>query len=298
MAGHKTMFMRLDTLRFFSLAFFAVCFCSFSIGSPFTAQAQLSVVVELDDEPQLVPPTLDEVENLERESETFEESGLSLDIRRDALEEAAISYGARAGLANRTFHIRQEIDRRSRYMDKVYDFNKLLVAAPSGLLIEPPVVSEAANAMLIDFDGQQAAVSDRIYHIINNARIVSAPRNWRTYLEREWGEVDPPPDILRPENAEERAIWIENVRKGWEEGLLQANEIFEEDLNLLNADFQGMVRYRVLLAQGMISPPYALQVDRGVTGGGEEMRVGDRAVQITGVPELMTGFEEWRPASR
>jgi len=223
---------------------------------------------------------------------------MPLNIRLDALKEAAVSYGARAGLASRTFEIRQEIDRRARYLDKIYDFSRLLVPAPSGFLIEPPIVSEAVNATLVDLDGQQAAVSDRIYNIINNARIVSAPRNWRRYIEREWGDVEAPPDILRPENDEERKIWVEYVRKGWEQGLQQADEIFQEDLNLLNADFQGMIRYRVLLSQGMISPPYALQVDRGVTGDGEEMRIGDRAVQITGVPELMTGFDAWQPASR
>lgn len=244
------------------------------------------------------PPTLNEVENIERENEAIGESGMSLDIRLDALKEAAISYGARSGLAARTYDIRKEIDKRARHLDKIYDFSKLLVPAPSGLLIEPPVVSEATNAMLIDYDGQQAAVSDRVYSIINNARIVSAPRNWRTYIEREWGDVEPPPDILRPENDDERDTWIKYARKGWEQGLLQANEVFEEDLNLLSADFQGMIRYRMLLSQGMISPPYALQVDRGITGDGEEMRVGDRAIQITGVPELMTGFEEWQPASR
>ncbi|MGB0720062.1 MAG: type IV secretory system conjugative DNA transfer family protein, partial [Bdellovibrionales bacterium] len=97
---------------------------------------------------------------------------------------------------------------------------------------------------------------------------------------------------------EERAIWIEKTARGWDEGIRQANEIFEEDLNLMTADFEGMVRYRMLLSQGMISPPYALQIDRGISGDGEEMRIGDRAVQITGVPQLMTGFEEWRPASR
>jgi len=244
------------------------------------------------------PPTLKEIENVERENEAMGDSGMPLDIRLEALKEAAVSYGARAGLAARTYEIRKEIDKRANYLDMVYDFNSLLVPAPSGFLIEPPIVSESVNATLVDFDGQQAAVSDRIYNIINNARIVSAGRNWRTYIEREWGDVEPPPDILRPENLEERDTWIKYVRKGWEQGIMQANEVFQEDLNLLNADFQGMIRYRVLLSQGMISPPLALQVDRGITGDGDEMRVGDRAVQITGVPELMTGFDEWQPASR
>ena len=248
--------------------------------------------------PDEMPMTLEEVQNIKKENTTVGEKGLPIDIRRDAVVEAAVSYGARAGLAWRTYQIRKEMDKRADYLDKIYDFRELLIPAPSGLLIEPPIVSESLNALLIDGDGQQAAVSDRIYNIINNARIVSAPRNWRTYLEREWGRVEAPPDILRPENDEEREIWVEKVNQGWEEGVRQANEIFEEDLNLLNADFQGMIRYRLLLSQGMISAPYALQTDRGVTGDGDEMRIGDRAVQITGVPKLITGSDEWQPASR
>ncbi len=223
---------------------------------------------------------------------------LPFDIREEALKEAAISFGARGGLAKRTYEIRQELEVRERYLDKIFNFNQLLIAAPSGFLIEPPIVSESMNAMLIDIDGQTAAVSDKIYNIIRNARIVSAPRIWRQYLEREWGSVLPPPDILTPQNNKERELWIENVQLGWDFGYQQANDIFREDLARLDSDFQGMIRYRTLLAQGMISPPYALQVDRGITGGGDEMRVGDRAVQITGVPELITGAESWKPANR
>ena len=212
------------------------------------------------------PPTLDDIKTIERQNVTIGDSGMPLDIRKDALIEAAVSYGARAGLAARTYEIGRETEGRARYLDKVFNFSELLIPAPSGLLIEPPIVNESINAMLIEGDGQQAAVSDRIYNIINNARIVSTPRNWRTYLEREWGGIEPPPDVLLPEvnDDEERAIWIEHVEIGWDQGMRQANEIFEADLNLLTADFEGMIRYRKLLTQGMISPPYALQVDRGV----------------------------------
>lgn len=244
------------------------------------------------------PVTLEEIESIEQENNYTDVDGMAFDIRAEAVKEAAISYGARAGLAWRTFQIRKEMLGRSRSLDKIYDFAQLLIPAPSGLMIEPPIISENLNAMLIDGDGQQAAVSDRMYNIVNNARIVSAPRNWRTYLERDWGSVEPPPDMLRPENGEERKLWKERVRKGWEEGVRQANEIFEQDLNQLVADFQGMVRYRTLLAQGMISAPYALQTDRGVTGDGNEMRIGDRAVQITGKPSLITESSAWQSAPR
>jgi defect-in-organelle-trafficking protein DotC len=248
---------------------------------------------------ETLPPTLEELQNIEKENAlAAQNTGLPFDIRRDAVIEAAISFGARGGLAARTFEIRQELDLRAPYLDKVYDFRQLLIPAPSGLQIEPPIINESLNAMIIEDGGQTAAVSDRMYNIVYNAKIVSTSRTWRTYLERQWGAVEPPPDILRPENDEERALWKENVAKGWEAGRLQADDIFQDDLNALQADFQGMINYRMLLAQGMISPPYALQVDRGVTGGGDEMRIGDRAVRITGTPELITGSEEWQPANR
>lgn len=222
----------------------------------------------------------------------------NVNIRVKAQKEAALSFGARGGLAWRTFKIREMLETHGSYLDKVYDFNHLLIPAPSGLLIEPPIVSEDDKALIVNSDGQQAAVADRRYKINKQAKIVSAPRLWRNYLERDWGEVLPPPDILLPANDEEREAWIKWVRIGWDKGIEQADAIYQDDLNELTANYQGMVRYRMLLAQGMISPPYALQVDRGVTGGGDEMRVGDRAIQITGKPELQPGSDLWQPANR
>ena len=248
----------------------------------------------------VLPLPLRQLELLEREEDPLDPLVvMPTDIRREAIREAATSYGARGGLAWSTYAISKELQKRDRYLDKVFNFAQLLIPAPSGLLIEPPIITQSTNAMIIEYGAQEAAVSDRIYNIVSNARIVTAPHNWRQYLERSWGsEIDPPPDILRPADDEEREIWIKYVNLGWKEGIVQAEEIFAEDLALLTADFQGMVRYRLLLSQGMISPPRALQVDRGVTGDGSEMRIGDRAIQITGVPQLLTGSDEWKPANR
>lgn len=283
--------------RIFSRIFFmSLCFAG-ALVLPAPAYAALQVD-DVSIDVDVPPPSLDELLYIEKENKAIEDTALPLDIRRDAIKEAALSLGARGGLAWRSYAIRQELETRGRYLDKVYDFRKLLIAAPSGFVIEPPIINESVNALLIDNGGQTAAVSERVYNIINNATIVTTPRTWRTYLDRVWGEVDSPPDILLPENDDERKIWIERVREGWEQGILQAEDTFENDLNRLNADFMGMVRYRKLLAQGMVSPPYALQVDMGVTGNGDEMRIGDRSVHITGKPQLMTGFNEWKPANR
>lgn len=220
------------------------------------------------------------------------------EFRAEALKDAAMSYGARAGLAYRTWEIRLGLVQRAAYLDRVFDFNRLLIKAPSGLMIEPPIIGEAQDAMQIEADGQIAAVADKVYNINTDAKIAPIARNWRTYLEREWGEVAPPTSLLYPVSKEERDIYSLSSRQGWDEGMKQADEVFQADLDRLTADYNGMVRYRMLLAQNMVSAPYALQVDRGVTGGGREMRVGDRAVKITGPSVLMPDGATWQPANQ
>jgi defect-in-organelle-trafficking protein DotC len=244
------------------------------------------------------PPERIELENISYSSTSDKDGGMPFDIRGQALKEAALSYGARGGLAWRTYQLRQELDARKTYLDKTFDFRQLLIPAPSGLLIEPPIISESVNAVIIDCCGQEAAVADRVYNIGMEAKIVAASRVWQNYMERAWGDVTPPPDLLRPRDEVERQKWVAWVREGWDKGVEQADSIFEDDLNRMSADYQGMVRYRMLLAQGMVSPPLAMQIDRGVTGGGKEMRVGDRAIQITGQSELQTEAQSWQPVSR
>lgn len=243
------------------------------------------------------PPVLEELQEQDEGIETHAE-GMGLQIRHEAIREAALSYGARGGLAYRTFEIQRRLVEHEGSLGGTFDFRRLLIAVPSGLLVEPPIVSEAQRAVIVNNGGQEAAVADRTYRINQAARIVTAPRDWRLYLERDWGEVLPPPAVLLPKDDEEREAWRGWVREGWAAGIEQAQETFESDLDRLTNDFVGMVRYRDLLAQGMISPPYAMHEDRGVTGGGTEMRIGDRGVSITGPSVLIPRSDKWIPAMR
>jgi defect-in-organelle-trafficking protein DotC len=243
------------------------------------------------------PPSLESLQKIEAPEKT-DKNEVAYQIRRDAMREAALSYGARGGLAQRTYEIRQHLYRYENPLTRTFDFRALLIPAPSGLVIEPPIVNEAENALLIKNEGQTAGVSDRVIKIGARARIVSAPRTWRNYLERDWGTVEPPARVLLPSSDEERKAWGAWVAEGWKEGYAQGDDIFQADLDKLVRDFNGMVRYRQLLAQAMISQPFAVLEDRGVTGGGVEMRIGDRAVQITGPAQLQPRSELWTPAER
>lgn len=239
----------------------------------------------------------DEFSN-QKKSGMDQDEALAIRIREESMKEAAFSYGARGGLAWRTHQIMKQLDSNGPAMDKTFNFRRLLIAAPSNLLIEPPVITEALNAFVVNNDGREAAVSDAVYNISRQARIVAAPRHWRQYLERSWEAVVPPPNILLPENVQERKNWRLWVADGWQQGILQADDTFQSDLNRLTADFEGMVRYRNLLTQGKVSAPYAVMQDRGITGGGSDMRVGDRAVRISGPAQLINRGEVWVPPQR
>lgn len=252
------------------------------------------------------PPLMEELQDVRKYAkdpglyDDFPTADLELDIRRDAMREAALSYGARGGLSARNFEMARKIEGYGPGLDKIYDFRQLLIRTHSGMMIEPPIVSESDNTLIVTKGGEEAAVADKFLHISKRAKIVTAPRDWRHYVIQPYGEVVPPPKILWPENEEEQANWDKWIKEGWDEGFKQADETFETNLNRLVADFQGMVRYRTLLAQGMITAPYAVHADRGVTGSqtGETMRVGDRALRITGPSKLLTGSEAWKPADR
>ena len=224
--------------------------------------------------------------------------GLSLDMRRDAQKEAALSYGARGGLAKRNFEIMERMKGFETVLDRVFDFRALLLKAPSGLLIEPPIIKESRDAVVVTNNGDEAAVADSVFDINKKAKIVTAPRDWRQYLIQSWSRVPPPPRILWPKTAKEQAEWDAWVAQGWEAGTEQADQIFEANVNQLVAEYNGMVRYKMLLAQEMISAPYAMHEDRGVTGDTNQMRVGDRAVRITGPSQFLTKADLWKPANQ
>ncbi len=261
-------------------------------------------------ESHAAPRTIEQLQNIEENydgsdlvigSGSKELDDFGLNLKRDAQREAALSFGARGGLARRNFEIMEALTGHESTLERVFNFRQLMINAPSGLLIEPPVIRSSMDNMVVSSNGVEAAVADRVYNINKSAKIVSAPRNWRQYLDMPWeSEVEPPPTILWPENEEEKITWSKWIQEGWKAGIEQADESFEANLTRLVADFNGMIKYKMLVAQGMISRPYAMHEDRGVTVTKDEnmMRVGDRALKITGPSQFQRGAERWRPADQ
>lgn len=211
--------------------------------------------------------------------------------RMQALRDAAIQYGVQGGMAHRTYEINAIVRSEANQLDGIYDFNGLMLNHN----VVPPVLTEAATSLQIT-GGDAIRLSDATYTIVEQAHFASVAPNWRDYLRPAavYAAV-PPVAMLMPKTAAETTAWKQDVAQGWSIGVQQANAVFAQELARLKRDFTGMVLYRRLLAQGMVSRPYVGQANLGITGGGRSMSINDRVLRITATPELNPHAATWKP---
>lgn len=219
-----------------------------------------------------------------------EQNGIG-SLRMQSVKETAMSVGARSALAWRASEINRMLETRQSYLDGVFNFQGLLMDKE----ILPPVLLESRNDLSMD-DPYNIRVADRTYRILKQARFVSAPPSWREYLMMKESKPEPPDVSMLPASNEEKIAWQQGIVEGWAEGTKQASAIYEENLARLKRDYQGMVRYRMLLAQNMVSAPQLAQRDLGITGGGEQLSVNDRILTIKALPSLKADSEHWTPS--
>ncbi len=209
-------------------------------------------------------------------------------LRAKALRDTAMSLGAQAGLASASEKINAHTATRRKDLETIYNFNALMLA--HGVL--PPVLEMGDNSLSLD-DPNTIRVADRTYKIVAQARFATTAPNWREYL---WLTFDKPilPDkTLLPRTSEENKVWREGIRVGWEKGQQQASSIFQQNLSRLKRDFRGMLLYRKLLEEKMISPPFVARTELGITGDGDDMRINDQVLRIVELPKLQTSGKHW-----
>ena len=214
-------------------------------------------------------------------------------LRLPAMQDAALAYGARAGLAWSTREINRTLEANSSELTETYDFQGLMIQGPNGVMVVPPVISEARDTWESFDAGKTLRVADTVYEIIKQSTFTSVAPMWQTYLIGDFKEPELPPEALAPKDESEVERWRAWVQEGWKKGEQQAKEIFEANKNRLNRDFTGMVRYRQLLEEGKVAAPVLAEGNMGVTGTGQDMRVNDRAIRITRDPTLVIKPNGW-----
>ena len=245
-----------------------------------------------------VPPTNYDTTNIEDLQKISappprqnEESGSATNsqIRYKALEEIALGIGAQGGLANASKGIDNNLTKDKNQLDTLFNFNGMMLS--HGVI--PPVLVQGDNSLNLA-DPDTIRIADKTYKIVRQARFVTTPPNWREYLWQSYDKPELPDKTLLPTNADERRIWRKAIKLGWERGVQQAYNIFQQNLATLKRDYTGMILYRKLLQLGMVSPPYVAKTEFGVTGNGDELRVNDQMLRITEHPQLQTNSNKWR----
>jgi defect-in-organelle-trafficking protein DotC len=232
---------------------------------------------------------LSQLENIRVAPPTEETNKTELSgLRAKALKDTAMSLGAQGGLAWASERINQKTQNDRKYLDTIFNFNAMMLS--HGVL--PPVLEEGDFTLNLN-DPNTIRVSDRTYKIVQQARFATTAPNWREYIALSYSKPEMPNRTLLPKNAEEQKVWREGLRKGWEMGIEQAYSIFQQNLARLKRDFRGMVLYRKLLQEKMISAPFVATTELGVTGDGNDMRVNDQVLRIVELPKLQTNSRSW-----
>jgi defect-in-organelle-trafficking protein DotC len=231
---------------------------------------------------------LDELMQLSWSAKTLNKDEIN-GVRTKALRETAMSVGARTGLYYRAQQINTFLKRDTKRLDTIFNFY--------GLILEhnvlPPVLEESKTTLNLD-SNDALRLSDHTYMIVDQAKFITAPPTWRDYLWMNFDKPEVPNRTLLPGDSREKAVWNQFVTEGFNNGVAQANAIYAENVERLRRDYQGMMLYRKLLAQHMVSPPYVAKTDLGVTGNNNEMRINDRMLRITALPQLDLHTKNWQ----
>lgn len=211
------------------------------------------------------------------------------EMRKQAIIDIASSLGMSAGLAARMQEIEKKIKNKSDELDKIYNFSALAIS--NGVL--PPVLEES-NSNYNQDSNDEVRISDVMYKIYAPARFVSVYPTWRDYLVFNFSSFDLPEKSYMPKNDAEKAIWDEWVKRGWEKGKLQADNIFENSWGRLNRDYTGMIKYKMLLTQGVITKTIVAKANLGVTGDGNKLSINDQVIRITDHSQFNQNDKEWK----
>lgn len=218
------------------------------------------------------------------------------EIRQAMIRQAALNFGVSGGLAWRTEKTNKMLAGAAAQLTKVYNFNALMIKAPAGFLIQPPVVVKQDSVVRVRDDGQAASLVDTVYMIVAPGRLRTNAPLWQEYLIRDWPAVTPPDDTALPTNDAERKLWAFHVERGWEQGVRQAEIIFEEDSAKLARTFEGMILYLTLVEEGRVQALYLADAERSVhVPDGATMKIGLRDVEIKQPAAFRGDIDNWEP---
>lgn len=251
--------------------------------------------------------TLEQIQSIGNTVQAPEKLTVEKDLRSRALQEAAQSYGARAGLAQETKKIREVLEDHASTWDVAFNFGALMLtdeqknevnATMRPRLIIPAVILHTTQNTRQD-SSDVFHIVDETYTIKEQAKFASVAPSWRTYLIRDAASlnVTPPHSSLLPKTDEERTKFKQWVADGWRSGIEQAKAIYKADLARLTRDYEGMSLYLELVEQRKVSVPFVATSNQPITGDENTLNINDVTLKITVMPAFQKDSSKWAPQS-
>lgn len=221
--------------------------------------------------------------------EEYEKS--SNDGREQAILLEGMKFGSQSALFERSHKYQSLLNDNKHELSRIFNFHPLLMM---GGRVIPPVVVESDNLSMIE-DRYTKRHVKKSYKIIEQARVVNTPLDWRTYLLFDVPKPIVPSKYALPikGNTREEQIWANGVAQGWEAGLKQANDIMLQNIRTLERDYVGMIRFKIMLAKGMVTSPIPSNTKLGVTGDVDTLNIGESIFQVVEAPTWNKNAETW-----
>lgn len=216
--------------------------------------------------------------------------GAAAAARESILREAGLAAGAQGGYAERAREISALLARRATELDRIFSFTGLTY---EGGRLLAPVVEFVEEVQAVEADGSALRETARVLRVTQPARLVTVAPTWRDWLFMETPEVERPDDAVLPTTGDEREVWAAAVADGWSMGRLQADRVYETRLEILTTTYEGMLRYRDLVAQGVVAPAEVGRSDLGIVREDAELRIGDNLYTLKSVARFQEP-KQWR----
>lgn len=221
-----------------------------------------------------------------------ESEGSFSGIRDKSIRQAVYTYAVQEAVHWRYQQILKEIDAVSTQLDRVFDFS--VVALDQGRVL-PPVITQAGKTWKA-LSSTASETSRKTFEIRRPARVISNPPTWRRYLIQDYPAGEKPHPALYPRDDEEQAIWDAAAERGWQNGYAFAMQLYNTNLNRLKRDFNGMILFKRLVNQNIISVPRSARNEPRIVVNGETLEIGKRLFRIT-LPSSWQETGKWQPAA-
>ena len=212
-------------------------------------------------------------------------------LRLKVVADAGATLAFQQGFQARYAELMAACERRARDFDRIFDFQKLILEGR----VLPPVIRWTGRSVVVD-SPSSATAADATYVIERPARIVASAPGWREWLMVDAAPFEPDQALL-PRTGEERRAWQEAVKEGWTAGRVHAGEIFETAMARLEADYRGMLRFRMLADRGLASAPVLAEGQVALSVMGRRLSLNETTIRIT-VPASFEAAERQPLAGR